>query len=74
MTTEPGHRDSWSAPAGGWPSFDAFGKRVTDESTIDDEYDCRGCGSCYDCDPYFGEDPLPPYVTVNGRPVFEETA
>ncbi len=73
VTTDAGHRDTWPAPAGGWPTFDSNGKRVTNDSydaLAEDEFSCKGCGSCYDCDPYFGEDPLPPHVTVNGRPSF----
>lgn len=37
--TDPGHRDTWSAPAKGWPTFDADGRRLPDEDDDGDETD-----------------------------------
>ncbi len=31
MSDDPGHRYKFGAPSGGWPSFDAAGKKVTEE-------------------------------------------
>lgn len=35
-----GHRDTWSAPANGWPTFDADGRRIRDDLKGDCSVDC----------------------------------
>lgn len=37
MPTDPGHKDAWSSPAGGWPSFCRWCGSILRNGT------CRDC-------------------------------